>query len=1009
MNKLLERQIKRFFPDEWKEHDAFAKFFLAINDSYNSFERDHEISERSFRISEEEYKQINEKLSNEIQLKKLSIQRLKKTISSISVNILEEDSDDLLDIIQYLQEEVEKRKLVEKNLLTTSNRLSSLILNIQAGILLEDENRDIILTNQQFCDMFQIPAPPEFLTGMNCKDSAEQSKHLFKDPEKFVLGIMKLITEKKLSVNEEIELQDGKVFLRDYIPVFLGEDYKGHLWKYIDITEQKQAQEKLRSSEELWQFALEGSGDGVWEYNFQTHQIYFSSQYKRMLGYDDVSFTNEEQEWKNKIHPDDCRIIEETDQLYFNKKIHSHVREYRMKHKNGNYIWILDRGKVVTYTDQNAPLRIIGTHTDITERKLAEQALRINEEKYRNIITNMNLGLLEVSNDEIIQYANNSFCEMSGYELDELMGKNATALFVKGENLEDIESKNELRSKGISDAYELAVKDKRGNVRWWLVSGAPRFNDAGDIVGSIGIHLDITTQKQLEIDLHDARDAAEQSLEAQENFLANMSHEIRTPMNAIIGMANQLQKSELSKEQRFYLSVISKAADHLLIVINDILDISKIEAGMLKLENIAFYPEDVISNCMQVMMYKAEEKGLLFEKQFEGEKDLVLLGDPYRITQILLNLISNAIKFTEKGIVKISYRFTTPVKGYRKMILIVEDTGIGMDEEYLSSLFIKFTQEDTTVARKFGGTGLGMSISKQLVEIMDGTIEVQSKKNEGTKVTIHIPLPLGSKEDIPDKSDRVLDASLLRSRKILLVEDNEMNRLVAGVVLKKFDVIIKEVENGEEALKELQLHPDYYDVILMDVQMPVMNGLEATSKIRNELKLDIPIIALTANAIKGENEKCFQHGMNDYISKPFEEADLINTIAKWIHQKAKPDRVVPKQIEVSDALYNLAQLENISAGNVAFIQKMIDLFMASLPKELAVLNQAFQEKDFVTLKKVAHKIKPSIDNMGILSLHSVVREIEMYQPEIADVDKLENNVSLLDSTIKKVIQQLNQR
>lgn len=491
-------------------------------------------------------------------------------------------------------------------------------------------------------------------------------------------------------------------------------------------------------------------------------------------------------------------------------------------------------------------------------------------------------------------------------------------------------------------------------------------------------------------------------------FLSNMSHEIRTPMNAILGMGRQLEKTPLTEKQQFYLGTINKAAEHLLLLINDILDISKIEAGKLNLEHIGFRPHDVIHHCIQVMEHKAEEKGLKLLKENNPAPDTIFLGDPYRLTQVLLNLLSNAIKFTEEGKVTISCLLQPVMDNRQLIILTVNDTGIGMDEEFLANIFRKFTQEEQSTARKYGGTGLGMSISKQLTELMNGHIEVSSRKGEGTTITLTIPFTIGKEIDIPLTRGKVIDSSILRNKKILLVEDNEMNRLVATTLLENYGVITEEVHNGAEAVQALK--SKYFDLVLMDVQMPVLNGLDATAIIRQEINQFVPIIALTANAIKGESEKCLKAGMNDYISKPFEERELINAIARWLGDRPETFNTLQPSVMESKPvapLYDLKKLENIAQNNRAFMVKMIGLFCRQAPADVLEIETALEKQDLNTVRSVAHRMKPSIDNMGIESLHTLIREVELYSSDNDTITKeLTDNITQLRSTIAAVVAQL---
>jgi PAS domain S-box-containing protein len=640
------------------------------------------------------------------------------------------------------------------------------------------------------------------------------------------------------------------------------------------------------------------------------------------------------------------------------------------------------------------------TYNDITERKRSEIKLKRQEEKYRSIIANMNLGLIEVDLDQNIRHVNHSFCLMSGYEEHELIGQNASDLFVKDENKEMIANKNTLRQTGLSDAYEMNVNTKHSDTHWWLVSGAPLYNDKQQHIGSIGIHLDITEQKILQRQLEEAKQIAEKSVHAKDLFLANMSHEIRTPMNAILGMSKQLQKTILNQQQQSFLEIIGTAAENLLVIINDILDFSKLEAGKVTLEEIGFNVHDLVTNTSRVLKLKAEEKGLVFEVSIHPGVANVLKGDPYRINQVLMNLLSNSIKFTKRGRVTLQCLLNNNHPQSQELQIIISDTGKGMDEAYLKNLFNKFSQEDESIARSYGGTGLGMSIVKQLVELMNGTIEVQSKKGEGTTVTIQLSFAKGTETDLPKKDNSHVETHILADKKILLVEDNEMNRVVAETILKQYGATISEAVNGMDALDALR--HNHFDIVLMDIQMPVMDGLEATRHIRQELASNIPIIALTANAVKGEMEKCIQAGMNDYLSKPFEEEDLIRLIAKWLGRETHFGPA--KTTEVADTLlYDLCKLKQITRGDEKFIAKMLQVFISETTNSLTNLEQAFEQKDIKQVQFLAHRMKSSLNNLNICSAGGIAEKIEKSDWAACDFPALKKQILALRKIIDKVI------
>lgn len=683
------------------------------------------------------------------------------------------------------------------------------------------------------------------------------------------------------------------------------------------------------------------------------------------------------------------------------KTFNIEVIHYR---KDGSWFWGKARGQAIA-DDQGTIRQYFAIVEDITPEKNAEELLKKNEEKYRGIISNMNLGLLEVDLDDKIQFANNSFCEMSGYRFSELVGRQASKLFMKEENLLSMEGKHEMRLRGISDAYEMEVRNRAGETRWWLISGAPQYNDQGEVTGSVGIHLDITEQKNLQQDFIEAREQAEESSRAKESFLANMSHEIRTPMNAILGMGRQLGKTSLDRKQRLYLDTINSAAENLLVVINDILDISKIEAGKLAIENIGFRMKDVIARVTRVMLHKAEERGIRLTWAIDEGLHPVLLGDPYRLNQVLLNMVSNAIKFTEKGSVTVRC-FRKVRKGGRETVCIqVIDTGIGMDEVFLKNLFQKFLQEDRSVVRKYGGTGLGMSITKQLVELMQGTIEVRSIKGKGTEIILDIPLMPGTATDLPAKEELSSDATILQGKQILLAEDNEMNRLVAITVLNNYGAVVAEAVNGVEAIEALKQKT--YDLVLMDVQMPVMDGLEASRIIRESMDKNIPIIALTANAIKGENDKCLAAGMNDYVSKPFEEEELIKIIANWLGKEPAVSLAAPVHPEAG-TLYRLEKLEKLGQGNQAFVNKMLSLFISEVPATIQSISNAYKTHDFATVKAMAHRVKPVLDSLCIDSLRDDIRAIEQATEADMPSSRMEEMIRKLEQVIAIVVADLQQ-
>lgn len=1001
-HKLLQKQINKYLSDFNLEDKMFENFLQAINDSYLSFDRDKEISEHAFLESEKEYYEVNASLKKEYELKKISISNLYNTLATIDEDIEElknkENLDDLLFISKYLNGQIEKRRESEKNLVTTVELLKTLLANLQSGILVEDENRKIEFTNELFCDFFSIPVAPENLIGLDFTNSAEQTKDLFKDPEHFVLGIKTALKNKKLITNERFELKNGKFLERDYIPIVIKEEYKGHLWKYTDITARIESQKLLEQSEEHNRLIMNSSLNAIITIDKKGLINFWNSRAEQMFGWKKSEVIGKP--LHETIIPDVHKANHVIGMDHYLKTGEGPVLNKNMELPAINREGLEFPIEIsIIPIHQNNELFFCSFIQDISERKQVENQLKTQEEKYRNMITNMNLGMLEVDNEENIKFANQSFCKISGYEIDELIGKKPANLFVFGENIRKIDDIKELRKKGLSDIYQLPIRNKRGELRWWTVSGAPNYDDKGNLIGSIGIHLDITEQKQLEIELEASKTKALEASKAKEVFLANMSHEIRTPLNAIIGFLRELEKQNVTELQYKYIENSSIASKHLLSIINNILDISKIEAGEMSLEIEDFDLHKTIENVFKVLQPKTDQKNLLFKTFYDDSLTKYFKGDSLRIEEILFNLVGNSIKFTNEGSILINCRLQKNAASKQTICISIEDTGIGMDTNFIATIFNKFSQEESNKTKKYGGTGLGMSITKQLIDLMGGEIVIESKKNQGTKIEIHLTLEKGNVANI---SYDAFDSSNinLENKKILLVEDNEFNRIVAQNSLSSINCMTTEAENGKEALEILEKNT--FDLILMDIQMPIMDGFETTHFIRNNLKLDIPIIALTANAFKTEIDKCKEVGMDDYVTKPFNEKDLFETIIKHLNLSNKKGEIINTEIK----FYNLTHLITLSKNNSEFVIKMLHIFINQAKDIITKTEAAIEQNDFLEVSKLMHKIKPSIEGVGIDTIYNEVRELEKISLTSTNKEKISELFGTIKIILIKVIEQL---
>ncbi|MBC8045581.1 MAG: response regulator, partial [Fimbriimonadaceae bacterium] len=527
---------------------------------------------------------------------------------------------------------------------------------------------------------------------------------------------------------------------------------------------------------------------------------------------------------------------------------------------------------------------------DFIHRKSIETELYKSEERYRLLLDQLTDAIYLTTLDGKFAEFNKAACSLLGYNEDELRKLRVQEIYANPREREKF-TQIIRNHKEIQD-YEIQLKRKNGELIDCLVTSSVRKNLKNEVVGFQGIIRDITIRKKAEM-LQRGKDLAEQANKFKAEFLANMSHEIRTPMNAIVGMVHLLYQTPLIEKQKEYLHAIHISSENLLQIINDILDFSKIEAGKLQLEEKYFSLREIVSDLVNTIAFKAEEKGLNLITQIDENIPQQISGDPLRLNQILLNLVSNAIKFTQQGEIKVFVKLIDQHNDRARIFFSVKDTGIGIEQKKLTTIFESFTQaaEDTT--RIYGGTGLGLTIVKKLIDMLNGAIMVKSKLGEGAEFLFELDFKVSKEKQINTslhKEKTETEFVEIGNCKILLVEDHPINQLVTTEVLKSKwkDVQIDVAENGKIALDKLGKNP--YDIVLMDVLMPEMDGHTATRYIRNNMSppvSEIPILAFTAYATTGEAEKCIESGMDDYIAKPISAEILYEKVAKCLKISCK--------------------------------------------------------------------------------------------------------------------------
>ncbi len=663
----------------------------------------------------------------------------------------------------------------------------------------------------------------------------------------------------------------------------------------------------------------------------------------------------------------------------------------------------------------------------ITETKEFEEKVRVHEKRYRDLFNHSQALICTHDLDGKLLTVNPATCKIMGYEEQEMLGRNlAEYIPEKHRHRFEEEYIKPIRSSNGAISGEFCVISKAGEEIYLLYKNYRR-EEPGTEPYVIGFSQDITDRIKMEKELRFTKQLTDEIARAKESFLAHMSHEIRTPMNGILGIASLLSKTQLEDQQRNYLQLIQESANNLLVIVNDILDLEKIVAGKLQLETIPFKIVDKIATTIQSFIYRAEEKelGLIFQNFVPA--DLVVKGDPYRLSQVLNNILSNALKFTETGHITIATRIRENTEETAIVEITISDTGIGIVKERLSTIFEPFEQADATISRKYGGTGLGLAISKNMIEMQNGELLVESEEGKGSAFTIRLPYQISVEEE-RDNEVQEIDFKSLGPRRVLVAEDVELNQFLARHILESWDFEVVIAGNGLEAIE--QLGKDAFDCILMDVQMPEMDGIEATHHIRSladPVKANIPIIALTANALKGDSEKYLAAGMTDYLAKPFDEERLFRVISRNLTRPTPvPGPAAPLTTTSSDdisavskqknnlnnmssgnqRLYDLTMVQSVSGGDEGFIKKMVALFIETVPQNMQDLKTALRAENWEQVGKTAHKLKSTIDSMGIKSIRQEIRTVEANAKQMESLAEVPGLVDQIDRVINACIEQL---
>ena len=625
----------------------------------------------------------------------------------------------------------------------------------------------------------------------------------------------------------------------------------------------------------------------------------------------------------------------------------------------------------------------IKLHESIKLRKDTELALKVNANRLLEAQKLAKIGSWEINLSNNETYFSDEFFTIFEVENQAIASvdffkscfTDAEDLALYEDNLEHVKNTN------AEVQFQHSITSKKGTLKHISVFIKCLNDENSKPCKILGTIQDISEQKRTEAELIKAKELAEKAVVIKEQFLTNMSHEIRTPMNGIIGFARILESTNLDNDQKQSVEAIKKASHNLMFIINDILDFSKIEANKMTFETVNFSLSKTVNSVIELLYPNAKEKKIKLLYDIDPDINDNLIGDPTKLSQILVNLVGNALKFTEKGYVEVVVTEMLETETDSLIKFSVIDTGIGIPKDKIDSIFESFNQASNETTRKYGGTGLGLTITRKLVELQGGKITVESVVSKGSEFSFSLEYKKAQKGTANNTKLKnvAIAPDFLKDIKILLVEDNELNQLLAVKVFGKWDKQIDIADNGKIAIEKIT-NTDY-DIILMDIQMPEMDGNELTNHIRTKMgeKSTVPIIALTAHATLEEEKRCLQNGMNDYLSKPYDFNVLLEKLYQNLN-KNKENTIqsteLPTPEMITEKLINFKYLKDFAEGDDSFIKNMISIFLENTPETMAIILKSNKNDDIKTLKEEIHKLKSSISLLGISKASESIAIIE---------------------------------
>jgi PAS domain S-box-containing protein len=788
----------------------------------------------------------------------------------------------------------------------------------------------------------------------------------------------------------------------------------GVVISHCDISEKVAQDAALAKQTQRLVDIIEGTGAGTLEWDIRTGALRISQHLASILGYSlDELPDFSARTWRSWVHPDDLVHVDAQLKKHFAGELAYLESETRLRHKDGSWVWVLNRGKIVSRAADGTPLVLSGIHLDISPAKAAEASRRRAETILRSAIDTIGEAFAVYDDQDRLAFCNREYRELY---------RTSMPAIVEGNSFEEIIRYGAERGQytaaiGRIDAWVAEMMTRHRQVNNEIVQQADdgrwlKIRERRTSAGfTVGFRVDIT-------ELYQAKEVAEAANLAKDAFLANISHELRTPLNGVIGMANLARGISTEARQQAYLDKIVSSGKHLNRIIDDLLDLSKIATGKLDFDLVTFSLRKLVERAKSLTSVGATEKGLQLVDLIDPAVPDVLLGDPLRIKQIILNLVGNAIKFTETGRVEI--RITRQATAANRVTLRIEvaDTGIGMNPSDLARLFKPFVQADASVSRKFGGSGLGLAISKQLAEMMGGEISVSSELGRGSTFAVTLCLPPGDAADLPSAEPpaRLGLRVCYENVRLLVAEDNEINREIVDALLNSVGIVPQMAENGQQALDILFTEgPGNFDLVLMDIQMPYVDGLTVTRTLRSHPEFEsLPIIGMTAHTMEHEKLLISMAGMSDHIGKPFDNASFFSTLAKWIPPSKRrfpaPESGLA-EIDAPPAASCLAALRTVDvetglsrfSGSEERYRYWLLKFLEEAASTVTALGSALSGSTPESAGELIHSFKGRAGMLALTDLHRIAIAVDA---AIANGTANEELLQSMDDEIRRVSEEI---